>query len=423
VLNAKNHEREAEIVMRAGQPGAVTIATNMAGRGTDIKLGPGVVGVPKEVIESKLALDQAYEGKTLRALLMEKPCGLHVIGSERHESRRIDRQLRGRCARQGDPGSSRFYVSLEDDLMRLFGSERISGIMARMGIEEGQELEHPWLNRSIGTAQQRVEQHNYSIRKRTLEYDDVMNKQREIIYGFRGDIVRSAGVREHLYDIVADMIESQAQGALDDDGSRGAFLTWVNSTFPIGLRPPDIQGEALDVEKLATLVFDRVRQAYELKIQIEDPQALPSMERYILLNSIDTLWQDYLRSIDQLRQGVGLRAYGQQDPLVEYKREAYAMFSSLMDNIKAEIAQKIFRSTTSLKAFERLMLNLPRQLVHNQVSALSDASIQAMGAGDSRGGATATAAPAQRSGGPKTGRNDPCPCGSGKKYKKCCGAA
>ncbi len=426
VLNAKNHEREAEIVMRAGQAGAVTIATNMAGRGTDIKLGPGVVGLPKGAVESRLTLDQPYEGQALRAWLRAKPCGLHVIGSERHESRRIDRQLRGRCARQGDPGSSRFYVSLEDDLMRLFGSDRISGIMAKLGIEEGQELEHPWLNRSIETAQRRVEQHNYSIRKRTLEYDDVMNKQREIIYGFRGDIVRSAGVREHLFDIVADVIETWAAEALENDESRAAFLARVNASFPIGLRPADIQAEALDAERLATQVFDRVKQAYDLKVQIEDPQALPGMERYVLLHSIDSLWQDYLRSIDQLRQGVGLRAYGQQDPLVEYKREAYAMFSSLMDNIKLEVIQKIFRSTTSLKAFERLIVNLPRQLVHNQVSALSDASIQALGAGGAagagRGGGQAAAAPIRRDAGPKVGRNDPCPCGSGRKYKKCCGA-
>lgn len=430
VLNAKNHEREAEIIMRAGQAGAVTIATNMAGRGTDIKLGTGVVYLKKDVIESKLTLDQSYEETTLRAWLRKKPCGLHVVCSERHESRRIDRQLRGRCARQGDPGSSRFYVSLEDDLMRLFGSDRISGIMAKMGIEEGQELEHPWLNRSIGTAQQRVEQHNYSIRKRTLEYDDVMNKQREIIYSFRGDIVRSANVREHLLDTVADMIESRAQEALENKESREAFLTWVNSTFPIGLRPVDIQGETINADKLAALVFDRVKHAYDLKVQIEDEKALPGMERYVLLHSIDTLWQDYLRSIDHLRQGVGLRAYGQQDPLVEYKREAYTMFSSLMDSIKAEVVQKMFRSTTSLKAFERLMTTLPRQMVHNQVSALSDASIQTMGEGKApgRGGREEpapgdAAVPARHREGPKVGRNDPCPCGSGKKFKKCCGAA
>ncbi|MDP6490757.1 MAG: preprotein translocase subunit SecA, partial [Kiritimatiellia bacterium] len=212
VLNAKNHEAEAEIVTRAGQPGAVTIATNMAGRGTDIKLGKGVVKLEREVILSQTSLEDRFEGgKTLRAALEEEPCGLHVIASERHESRRIDRQLRGRCARQGDPGSSRFYVSLEDDLMRLFGSDRIAGIMERLGLEEGQELEHKWLNRSIETAQRRVEQHNYSIRKRTLEYDDVMNRQREVIYGFRGDIVRADNIREQVYDILHDVILEQAE--------------------------------------------------------------------------------------------------------------------------------------------------------------------------------------------------------------------
>ncbi len=425
VLNAKNHEREAEIVMRAGQAGAVTIATNMAGRGTDIKLGPDVVHLPKNIIESHLALNQPYEGKLLRDWLRQTPSGLHVIGSERHESRRIDRQLRGRCARQGDPGSSRFYVSLEDDLMRLFGSDRISGIMAKMGIEEGQQLEHPWLNRSIETAQRRVEQHNYSIRKRTLEYDDVMNKQREIIYSFRGEIVRSANVREHLLDIVADMIESRAEEALADDEARDAFLTWLNGIFPIALRPLDLQEKQLDAEKLAKLAFDRIKQAYELKVQLEDEKTLPSMERYIFLHSIDTLWQDYLRNIDHLRQGVSLRAYGQQDPLVEYKREAYAMFSSLMDNIKIEVAQKMFRSATSLQAFERMMTTLPRQMVHNQVSALSEAARQsAAGGADQlpRSAAAGSTALRQRTG-PKIGRNDPCPCGSGKKYKKCCGSA
>ena len=416
VLNAKNHEREAEIVTRAGQAGAVTIATNMAGRGTDIKLGAGVVHLPKEVIESSLALEQTFAGQTLRAQLRQQPSGLHVIGSERHESRRIDRQLRGRCARQGDPGSSRFYVSLEDDLMRLFGSDRISNIMAKMGIEEGQQLEHPWLNRSIGTAQQRVEQHNYSIRKRTLEYDDVMNKQREIIYDFRGDIVRAPAVREHLLDIVADLIESRAATALEDEAAQEAFLAWVNTTFPVGLRLPAEQLSTLTSDTLAALVFERVKQAYDLKVQIEDAEALPGMERYILLHSIDTLWQDYLRSIDHLRQGVGLRAYGQQDPLVEYKREAYDMFATLMDNIKAEVVMKMFRSTTSLKAFERLISNLPHQLVHNQVSALSGAPLPQPTA------AAAPAAARQRSG-PKVGRNDPCPCGSGRKYKKCCGTA
>ncbi|MCA1810171.1 MAG: preprotein translocase subunit SecA, partial [Lentisphaerae bacterium] len=371
VLNAKNHEREADIVMRAGHAGAVTIATNMAGRGTDIKLGDGVVYLPRDIIQSQLSLGDVYEGRKLRDLLRERPCGLHVIASERHESRRIDRQLRGRCARQGDPGSSRFYVSLEDDLMRLFGSDRISNIMSRMGLEEGQELQHPWLNRSIETAQKRVEQHNYSIRKRTLEYDDVMNRQREVIYSFRGAIVRDKEVREHLYDLVADVIESHAEecfAAEKKHEERLARLTeWTNTVFPIGLRTDDLAGIGeKDVEQAARLIYDRVCRAYDMKVEVEDPQALPSMERFILLHSIDSQWQEYLRGMDNLRQGVGLRAYGQSDPLVEYKREAFTLFSTLMSSIKNEVVTRMFRSTTSLQAYERLLATIPVRAVHQE---------------------------------------------------------
>ncbi len=420
VLNAKNHEREADIVMRAGQAGAVTIATNMAGRGTDIKMGEGVVQIAREIITSDRGLDQSVGGKTLRKLLMEEPCGLHVIGSERHESRRIDRQLRGRCARQGDPGSSQFYVSLEDDLMRLFGSDRISNIMARMGMEEGQELAHPWLNRSIETAQRRVEQHNYSIRRRTLEYDDVMNKQRTVMYDFRGSIVKAVNVRETIYDIVADVIESRAHEILGKGGAEAGneFIEWVNITFPIGLRPDDLDGDTPDAEKAASVVFEKVKQAYEMKIEVEDAHALPALERYILLHAIDSLWQEYLWNIDQLREGVGLRAYGHQDPLVEYKKEAYTMFATLMDSIKLEVVQRIFRSTTSLAAYERLVTSMPRKLVHREVSALGDTARRGGPAAAGR----ASAAETRHRNEPKVGRNDPCPCGSGKKFKKCCGA-
>jgi len=424
VLNAKNHEREAEIVTRAGQPGAVTIATNMAGRGTDIKLGPSVVYLPKAVVESNLSLEQKYNGQKLRDVLRAKPCGLHVIGSERHEARRIDRQLRGRCARQGDPGSSRFYVSLEDDLMRLFGSERIANIMSRMGIEEGQQLEHPWLNRSIETAQRRVEQHNYSIRRRTLEYDDVMNKQREIIYAFRGAVVRADHVREHLFDIVAEIIENHVQEAFRERAAdtMEEFAGWINATFPVGLRREELNAEDLSAEKVFELVFDRVKRAYEIKNEIEDPKALPELERYIILHSIDSHWQDYLRAIDTLRQAVGLRAYGQQDPLVEYKREAYNMFSTLMEEIKNDIVMRMFRSTTSLAAYQKLVVSIPHKLVHQEVSALGGGMDLARGGVGRPGDEGKAAAPIRRESA-KVGRNDPCPCGSGKKYKKCCGAA
>ena len=435
VLNAKNHEREAEIVSRAGHQGAVTIATNMAGRGTDIKLGEGVVHLPRQTVESQLALgDKMEQGGTLLELLQEKPCGLHVIGTERHESRRIDRQLRGRCARQGDPGSSRFYVSLEDDLMRLFGSERVASIMARLGLEEGQVLEHPWLNRSIGTAQRRVEQQNFSIRKRTLEYDDVMNKQREVIYGLRSEIVAAENVREQLYGIVDDVIDSR----IDQLGEKPIeelfknFINWVNMTFPIGLAPAEVDGLKDDPEKLGDLVTHRIRASYEMKAGHEEPRALESIERFIVLQACDTHWQEYLRGMDALRQGVGLRAYGQRDPLVEYKKEAYEMFSDLIDKIKGDVVHKMFRASTSSAAMESFIRSLPAMYIHQNAQnagAMSQAGAARPGGRAAPPGAEAAmkaalnqpTAPVQRDE-PKVGRNDPCPCGSGKKYKKCCGA-
>jgi len=444
VLNAKNHQREAEIVANAGQPGAITIATNMAGRGTDIKLGPGVVWMERDLITGGTKLTDRAEGRrTLRELIEERPCGLYVIGSERHESRRIDRQLRGRCARQGDPGMSRFFVSLEDDLMRLFGSDRISGIMEKLGIQEGEVLEHRWLNRSIETAQRRVEQQNFSIRKRTLEYDDVMNKQREIIYGFRSQIVAAEQVREHLLDVVQDVIYGRAEDLGDDEESLEAFATWVNSQFPIGFHPDHaVQKEGrragVDAEATARAVVERVEKAYADKCALENPQQLNSMERFIMLNAVDTQWQEYLRNMDTLRQGVGLRAYGQRDPLVEYKNEAYTLFADLMDRIKGEIAGRIFRATTSPQAYQNFLGDLQR--LHGQVRTQhADLAPLAGGhaaGGGGRGGGTGGAADAGAEAAmnaalagartvvrdaPKVGRNDPCPCGSGKKYKKCCG--
>ena len=434
VLNAKNHQREAEIVARAGQKGAVTIATNMAGRGTDIKLGEGVVDIARDVILSKISLEDKLDGTTLRNRLLDKPCGLHVIATERHESRRIDRQLRGRCARQGDPGSSRFYVSLEDDLMRLFGSDRISGIMEKLGIEEGEVLEHPWLNKSIERAQRRVEQQNFSIRKRTLEYDDVMNTQREIIYGFRSDVLRSEDPREHLFDIASEVIEGKAAEAAaganpDIDEPLAELVHWANTTFPIGVTTKDLHDVREDAEALADTIFNRVKDSYQRKVDTEHAESLTSLERMIIVQSVDQHWQEYLRGMDALRQGVGLRAYGQRDPLVEYKREAFDLFSQLMDRIKGEVANRMFRFATSMNAFETFLASLPRTAaVHNEASAMAQARGMASSSstGSSGGDATFTramqAATPVRRDEPKVGRNDPCPCGSGKKYKKCCGA-
>jgi preprotein translocase subunit SecA len=445
VLNAKNNLREAEIVLGAGQPGSITIATNMAGRGTDIKLGEGVVWMEKDFIIGTTSLADKVEGKkTLVDLINERPCGLCVIGSERHESRRIDRQLRGRCARQGDPGMTRFFVSLEDDLMRLFGSDRISGIMEKLGIQEGEVLEHRWLNRSIETAQRRVEQQNFSIRKRTLEYDDVMNTQREIIYGFRSTIVSAELVREHLLDVVHDVILGHADELQDEEESILAFTTWVNSQYPIGFHPDHVvrrsgRKAGLDPDATAKAVSDLVVAAYEKKCLLENPDQLNGMERYIMLNAVDTQWQEYLRNMDTLRQGVGLRAYGQRDPLVEYKNEAYTLFADLMDRIKEEIASRIFRATTSPEAYQNFLgdmqqLHSKTQTQHATLAPLVGGHAAGAGA-PKRGGADAGSEAAMNAAlaasqskktsvkrdEPKTGRNDPCPCGSGKKYKKCCG--
>jgi len=422
VLNAKYHQQEAEIIMRAGQRGGVTIATNMAGRGTDIKLGPGVAELG----------------------------GLHVLATERHEARRIDRQLRGRCARQGDPGSSHFFISLEDDLMRLFGSDRIVKMMERMGLEEGQELTHPWLNRSIQQAQKRVEQHNFQIRKRTLEFDDVMNKQREVIYGFRNEIIHGEDVRDRLMDIMEEVVVDKVAQFTTADSDIGEWKVrpladWVNLNFPIGLPEAEIL-KAADSGKehpvpgslfdglspaqfaVCNFISDSVRKAYDLKISFENPEALKEVERFTILSAIDRLWQEHLYEMDSLRYSIGLRGYGQRDPLIEYKAEAFKIFDELMVNVKTEICHNIFRSASSMLAFENFLKNVPQQTLHQAASAFGGTSTASSGGAQARPSdvvSEAAAAVAEKAKpvrtGPKVGRNDPCPCGSGKKYKHCCG--
>ena len=421
VLNAKFHQQEAEIIARAGQRGSVTIATNMAGRGTDIKLGAGVADLG----------------------------GLHVLATERHESRRIDRQLRGRCARQGDPGSSHFFISLEDDLMRLFGSDRIVKYMEKMGLEENQELEHPLLNRSIQTAQKRVEQHNFQQRKRTLEYDDVMNKQREVIYGFRNEIIHAADVRDRLMDIMEEVVIQKVEQFTTGDFDSGEWkirglADWVNLNFPLGIPEDEISKAARSgaEQPVAGSVFDglspaqfavcnfisdSVRKAYELKVSFENPDALKEVERYTILSAIDRLWQEHLYEMDSLRHSIGLRAHGQRDPLIEYKTEAFKIFDELMVNIKTEICHNIFRSASSLMAFENFLRNVPQQTLHQTTSAFGGGAAppaleQQSKASDivSEAAAAGEKAKPVRTG-PKVGRNDPCPCGSGKKFKQCCG--
>ena len=414
VLNAKFHQQEAEIVSRAGQRGAVTIATNMAGRGTDIKLGEGVRDLG----------------------------GLYVIGTERHESRRVDRQLRGRCSRQGDPGLTKFYLSLEDDLMRLFLQGNLASKLMEGSMQEGEELEHPWLNRSIESAQKKVEQQNYSQRKRLLQYDDVLNQQREVIYGIRNGAIHS----DRPKDIIFEQIEEELLSRLTAAGYGEKFgatqsaleslVVWLNSHFPIGVQLSEVKGDK--PEPIVAKLLERIKQAYSVKESVEIPEALGSLERYVVINAIDHHWQEHLTEMEDLRKSIGLRSYGQKDPLVEYKGEAYKYFEELMTNVRLQICTGLFRSASNLESFENML-----SLLSRTARAVGPADAQSAPAPAAPRFETSTtvtssgpaelAAPAPeqeivlpkvtiRRETPKVGRNEPCPCGSGKKYKSCHGA-
>ncbi|MBQ6471529.1 MAG: preprotein translocase subunit SecA [Victivallales bacterium] len=432
VLNAKHHASEAEIVARAGQIGQVTIATNMAGRGTDIKLAPGV----KEL------------------------GGLRVIGSERHDSRRIDRQLRGRCARQGDPGSSRFYVSLEDNLMRLFASDRVANILERLGMGEDDELSHPMLNRTIENAQQRVEQQHFSIRKRTLQYDDVMNRQRQTVYGLRKSILMTDDTRDLLMDFIyttlADRVDAiYAARVKHEHIDLAPLREWLQRVFPVSFPqelleetgdPDELPGKD-DAERAETrshALMKCIEDVYNARAANFPPEAITWLERYIMLNGIDQLYQEHLYAMDDLRNSVHLRSYAQRDPLVEYKQEAFKMFDSLMTRIREEICQDTFRispviiqapaeqqgrreeertaassvaESSEIEQLKRQLGHKPRQTVTNQqdFDSLLNESQSAASPPPGRGSTTIRRQEA------KVGRNDPCPCGSGKKYKNCHG--
>ncbi len=336
VLNAKNHQREAEIIARAGQRGAVTVSTNMAGRGTDIKLGEGVAELG----------------------------GLFVLGTERYESRRIDRQLRGRCSRQGDPGASQFFLSFEDDLMRNFGgSERMTKMMDRFGMQEGEAVENRLMNHIIEGAQKRVEQRNYMWRKHVLDYDDVMNQQRLIVYAMRNDALLCEEPRRMLYDALTEGVNAKCEVYLNEDDTGTVrytdLLQWINATFPMGWSEKEADLKGKRPEDVAETIIAKVREMYEKKIEGERADRVDQMERSIMLQAIDKLWQQHLTDMDALREGVRLRAQGQRDPLVEYKREAYEIFETLMNNINFEILNGMFRSTTNLSAFEDFLASLP----------------------------------------------------------------
>ena len=488
VLNAKNHEREAFIVAQAGRRNQVTVSTNMAGRGTDILLGGNPEFITKEqCLKEKIAellskeqaslvpdqhyyyflhLGQAYRVQRPRwdaIFAVHKQAteaehdvvvasgGLHIVGTERHESRRIDNQLRGRAGRQGDPGSSRFYLSLQDDLLRIFGGERIQNLMLKLGMEEDVPIESKLITRRIRKAQEQVEAQNFGARKHLIEYDDVMNKQREAIYGWRRDLLEKADQREKILDIIRGILVSFLDLRCPP---RTHPSTWdlvsletdINSEFGVRIRPAEIQQlSRLDVEEA---IFGRLLQKYEEKEQLIGAEAMREMERLIMLHVIDTQWKDNLLSMDHLKEGIGLRGYGQKDPLVEYKKESFILFQDMMDRIEDETIRYLFflqavegggqpaasfltdeeQAEVDMEEEQQVLAAASQQQREAAQSSIDDftrniqrknerqmASLQFAG-----GEASSTSATVVR--GAKIGRNDPCPCGSGKKYKKCCGA-
>ena len=406
VLNAKQHKSEAEIVANAGRTGAVTIATNMAGRGTDIKLTPEV----KEM---------GNNGDKM-------PGGLQIVGTERHEARRIDRQLRGRSGRQGDPGSSMFYLSLEDDLMRLFGSDRISGVMERFGVEEGEVITHSMITKAIDRAQKRVEAQNFAIRKHLLEYDNVMNSQREIIYGLRNAALKSENVRDHLYEmmetVIDDLIEeyTESRGAPADwdmDGLAASYATIFFSSFSLS----EDQELTFTQETLREFLIEQAKKSYLHKASLVQPESLAWNERVILLSTIDELWKEHLYEMDQLKEGIGLRGYGQKDPLIEYKREGYNLFNMTLKSINTSILKKLNQGLTAVQ-FEHAERRAPKSVYsnartsHDEYSAYGRQAVEGPSPGRSPE-KVKTIVNTEK----KVGRNELCPCGSGKKYKHCCG--
>lgn len=409
ILNAKNHEREAEIVAQAGRFKAVTISTNMAGRGTDILLG----GNPKFLALS-LAKGQS-EGDEYQKALEEakKICeqekekvialgGLHILGTERHESRRIDNQLRGRSGRQGDPGSSRFYVSLEDEIMRLFGSDRISPLLGKLGMTEDMPIEHPLITKAIENAQSRVEAHNFDIRKYLLEYDNVMNKQRETVYGMRKEIMEDSDTKERVLEMVDELVEGLVdqyapEKVYPEEWDLESLKGRIFETFFLRVGFDGAEMKSMTRVGLLDLVKEQVLAGYDNKEKQFGEQTMRSIEQFITLSSLDTHWKEHLLSLDHVREGIGLRGYGQKDPLREYQRESFELFLDMMERVKLDAVQKLFAIQPAHE--EELRPEEPVFFMN-------------------RGGEETLPEPEK---GKKIGRNDPCPCGSGRKYKKCCG--
>ncbi|UCH85620.1 MAG: preprotein translocase subunit SecA [Candidatus Latescibacterota bacterium] len=446
VLNAKYHQKEAEIVATAGKSRAVTIATNMAGRGTDIKLEPSVIKCEACGIGSGTSSWETLDGHNVDPKECERdvPCGLHIIGTERHEARRIDRQLRGRSGRQGDPGSSLFFLSLEDDLMRLFGSGRVSGVMDRMGLEEGEVITHQLVTRAIEKAQQRVENYNFDIRKRLIDYDDVMNRQREAIYGRRDEIIEATDLKDIIVTMIDDVVETMVNEYIDpkelpENWPLAELFAALENTFLFSF--PMLDGDVQDItdDDVKNHAQTCARNALDARERflgenLGNEKIVKEFEKYVLLQTIDEKWMDHLHELDYLKEGIHFRAYAQKNPLIEYKKEAFGLFAELNETIDRDALHAFFHA--------RIAARPPggRDLAAAKATH-QDAGVYAMqgapGASDGpeeqpMGASKATDAVLKRrsSGGAqkpqvrtdkKVGRNDPCPCGSGKKYKKCCG--
>ncbi len=434
VLNARQHQHEADIVRQAGQPGAVTIATNMAGRGTDIKLGDGVVKAPETHQCALIYNPESSEPLCphLKELGCQEdvPCGLHIIGTERHEARRIDRQLRGRSGRQGDPGSSRFFISLEDNLMRLFGSERIARIMDRLGAEEGEVIEHSMVTRSIERAQKRVEGRNFEIRKHLLEYDDVMNQQREVIYDRRRHALEEEDISGEIIEVIDDTITilmdaNAPEGAHPEDWNIEGLASDLRNTFLQSAIDPDEDLPTVHRDDLRNVIHDDVRSAYSRREELIGADRIRQLERMVYLSIIDEKWKEHLREMDDLKEGIGLRGYGQKDPLVEYKREGFGMFVELLDDINRETVRTLYRIPIDEGPTRPQRQPGRLSLVHEDAVGMGfDVPVAPPTQETVTNTSESEGRPKQR---PvrveaKVGRNDPCPCGSGKKYKRCHGA-
>jgi preprotein translocase subunit SecA len=440
VLNAKYHEREAEIVAQAGRKGMVTIATNMAGRGTDILLGGNPDFMAREFLQAQeVDPDEATESQWQEEFLKAKRIveeehkevvslgGLHILGTERHESRRIDNQLRGRAGRQGDPGSSRFFLSLEDDLMRIFAGDKVKALMARLGMEEGVAIESKMVSKRIAAAQKSVEGRNFETRKHLLEYDDVMNKQRETIYGLRRQLMEEPDQREYLLGetgVARDLLTDLTQQYIDsnsapDDWDTENYKVQIQTIYALDLEAEGIDFQKSSSEEIEESIWEKLKAKYAEKEQQIGDEAMRTYERIIMLNIIDAQWKDHLLALDHLKQGIGLVGYGQKDPLVEYKKESFDLFKSMLDRIDTTTIRSLFNlqvvAEESPEEIQRRRLAARRRAGSMQFTGPN----QGATAAGEEAGKVKTVVRDQ----PKVGRNDPCPCGSGKKYKKCHGTA